>query len=219
MQKLLQDTSANVSETSIESHSQGQHPSANDLSKKVILLNQIGGSRYSSVWHGAWIAAEDRGPIVAKIISSQNEHLYKREKNIYLAMEINQHENILRPVGYCVTSYRQHTENWLLLPYYSLGSLFDYLNRKQLTKEEIWSIYESIVGGLAYLHKKTRGTKGKPAIAHRDFKSNNILIGENGKCVIADFGLAVKDESKLDLGENPYAGTTRYMSPEILNKR
>ena len=33
---------------------------------------------------------------------------------------------------------------------------------------------------------------GKPAIAHRDIKSKNILVKKNGCCCIADLGLAVR---------------------------
>ena len=33
---------------------------------------------------------------------------------------------------------------------------------------------------------------GKPAMAHRDIKSKNILVKKNGYCCIADLGLAVR---------------------------
>jgi serine/threonine protein kinase len=33
---------------------------------------------------------------------------------------------------------------------------------------------------------------GKPAIAHRDIKSKNILVKKDGTCCIADLGLAVR---------------------------
>lgn len=36
---------------------------------------------------------------------------------------------------------------------------------------------------------------GKPAIAHRDLKSKNILVKRNLTCVIADLGLCVRHES------------------------
>ena len=34
----------------------------------------------------------------------------------------------------------------------------------------------SIANGLAHLHMEILGTQGKPAIAHRDLKSKNILV-------------------------------------------
>lgn len=36
------------------------------------------------------------------------------------------------------------------------------------------------------------GFVGKPAMAHRDIKTKNILVKKNGTCCIADLGLAVK---------------------------
>ena len=35
---------------------------------------------------------------------------------------------------------------------------------------------QSIATGLAHLHMEILGTQGKPAIAHRDLKSKNILV-------------------------------------------
>ena len=64
------------------------------------------------------------------------------------------------------------------------------------------------------------GTQGKPAIAHRDIKSKNILVREDGSCVIADFGLAVthsESDGRLDEQQNSRVGTKRYMSPEVLD--
>lgn len=49
----------------------------------------------------------------------------------------------------------------------------------------------SIASGLAHLHVEIFGTQGKPAIAHRDLKSKNILVNKNGQCCIADLGKIV----------------------------
>ena len=39
----------------------------------------------------------------------------------------------------------------------------------------------SIVNGLAHLHMEVIGTQGKPAMAHRDVKTKNILVKNNSK--------------------------------------
>ena len=62
---------------------------------------------------------------------------------------------------------------------------------------------------------------GKPGIAHRDLKSKNILVKHDLSCVVADFGLAVlqetgKDEVSISKNQTR-VGTKRYMSPEALD--
>ncbi|XP_065129158.1 activin receptor type-1C isoform X2 [Paramisgurnus dabryanus] len=74
--------------------------------------------------------------------------------------------------------------------------------------------HENILGFIA------ADNKGKPAIAHRDIKSKNILVKKNGTAVIADLGLAVKHDSctnTIDIPFNHRVGTKRYMAPEILD--
>lgn len=64
--------------------------------------------------------------------------------------------------------------------------------------------------------------QAKPAIAHRDIKTKNILVKQNKECVLADFGLAVtyyQKTGKLTIAPNPRVGTKRYMAPEILDER
>lgn len=39
---------------------------------------------------------------------------------------------------------------------------------------------------------KKKFSLGKPAMAHRDIKSRNILVKADGSCCIADLGLAVR---------------------------
>lgn len=59
---------------------------------------------------------------------------------------------------------------------------------------------------------------GKPAIAHRDLKSKNILVKSNLSCAIGDLGLAVRHDVNLDTVDIPFThrvGTKRYMAPEV----
>ena len=50
-------------------------------------------------------------------------------------------------------------------------------------------------------------------IVHRDIKPANILVGDNGRVYVADFGLALRDEA-ISGGHEGLAGTPGYMSPE-----
>lgn len=55
---------------------------------------------------------------------------------------------------------------------------------------------------------------GKPAIAHRDLKSKNILVKKNGTSCIADLGLAVRHDSAtdtIDIAPNHRVGTKRFV--------
>ncbi|XKL61528.1 hypothetical protein PGB90_008585 [Kerria lacca] len=79
----------------------------------------------------------------------------------------------------------------------------------------------SIATGLAHLHMEIVGTQGKPAIAHRDLKSKNILVKFNGTCAIGDLGLAVRHDvlsDTVDIPLNHRVGTKRYMAPEVLEE-
>lgn len=49
-------------------------------------------------------------------------------------------------------------------------------------------------------------------LVHRDIKPANILLDERNRAYVADFGLALQDETIVEGGS--YAGTPAYMSPE-----
>lgn len=73
------------------------------------------------------------------------------------------------------------TQLWLVTDYLEKGSLYDYLQLVSLDVQAMLKLAVSIASGLAHLHIEIVGTQGKPAIAHRDLKSKNILVKRNGE--------------------------------------
>ncbi|XP_030762424.1 activin receptor type-1 [Sitophilus oryzae] len=186
------------------------------MAKQISLVECIGKGRYGEVWKGVWHGEN----IAVKIFFSRDEASWNRETEIYSTILLR-HENILGYIGSDMTSRNSCTQLWLITHYHSLGSLYDYLNHTTLSHQQLMKICLSIANGLVHLHTEIFGTQGKPAIAHRDIKSKNILVKRNGTCCIADFGLAVthtQTTDKLDIGNNPRVGTKRYMAPEVLDE-
>lgn len=75
-----------------------------------------------------------------------------------------------------MTSRNSSTQLWLITHYHENGSLYDYLQRVAVETQEGLAMAASIACGLVHLHTEIFGTEGKPAIAHRDLKSKNILV-------------------------------------------
>ncbi|XP_035218409.1 activin receptor type-1-like [Stegodyphus dumicola] len=187
------------------------------LARQISLVECIGKGRYGEVWRGAWHGEN----VAVKIFFSTDEASWARETEIYSTMMLR-HENILGYMGSDVTSYNSCTQLWLITHYHELGSLYDYLNSHTLTHQQMMTIVISAASGIVHLHTEIFGTDGKPAIAHRDIKSKNILVKLNGTCVIADFGLAVthtQTTGKTNVAQNYRVGTKRYMAPEVLEEK
>jgi TGF-beta receptor type-1 len=112
------------------------------------------------------------------------------------------------------------TQLWLVMDYHQHGSLYDYLRRTPVTPSQLCLMTRSIANGLAFLHSENvGGTHCKPAIAHRDLKSKNVLVKSDGECCIADLGLAVRySDGQLDMPGNDKVGTRRYCAPEVLDE-
>jgi serine/threonine protein kinase len=99
---------------------------------------------------------------------------------------------------------------FFLMEYLSGGDLRKQLCEVGLFTEKRTTFYASqIVLAVQFLHKN--------GILHRDLKLENVLVGSDGNCKIADFGL-----SKLGLFRHCKAssvcGTPIYMAPELVKK-
>ncbi|XP_077417233.1 activin receptor type-1 isoform X2 [Vanacampus margaritifer] len=186
------------------------------VARQISLMECVGKGRYGEVWRGQWQGEN----VAVKIFSSRDEKSWFRETEIYNTVLLR-HENILGFMASDMTSRNSSTQLWLITHYHENGSLYDYLQRVAVETREGLAMAASAASGLVHLHTEIFGAGGKPAIAHRDLKSKNILVTKELRCCIADLGLAVthsQADNLLDVGNNPKVGTKRYMAPEVLDE-
>jgi eukaryotic-like serine/threonine-protein kinase len=85
-------------------------------------------------------------------------------------------------------------------------SLFQHMqNEVRFGLKEIGELIRQLLDGLGYAHAQ--------GVVHRDIKPSNILVNDDGRLKLTDFGIARIDSSTLtQLGE--IMGSPGYMSPE-----
>lgn len=99
----------------------------------------------------------------------------------------------------------------VVVEYLAGGTLKDYLirnRRRKLSYKTVVELALDVSRGLAYLHSQK--------IAHRDVKTENMLLDTSRHVKIADFGVArVEASNPKDMTGD--TGTPGYMAPEILD--
>ena len=70
-------------------------------------------------------------------------------------------------------------------------------------------ILRKVLKGLLVIHKKNQ--------IHRDLKSDNILIGTDGRIKIGDFGHALQLTKELSTTKGT-VGTPAWMAPELIKR-
>ncbi|XP_076917782.1 lysM domain receptor-like kinase 3 [Bidens hawaiensis] len=119
------------------------------------------------------------------------------------------HLNLVRLIGYCVKE-----SLFLVYEFIGNGNLSQHLRGSSGREPIPWATRVQIAldsaRGLEYIHEHT-----VPVYIHRDIKSPNILIDENFRAKVADFGLTklTKFGSGNSL-QTRVVGTFGYMPPE-----
>jgi tRNA A-37 threonylcarbamoyl transferase component Bud32 len=103
---------------------------------------------------------------------------------------------------------------YLLMEYVDGRSLRDILRSGTITPEQALAIVPSICEALQFAHEH--------GVVHRDIKPENVLLDQQGRVKIADFGIAklVGDERRHQAltEDRQVIGTPHYMAPEQVEK-
>jgi eukaryotic-like serine/threonine-protein kinase len=90
---------------------------------------------------------------------------------------------------------------YYIMEYLEKGSLADRIAAGPVPVEEAVSLFRDVATGLVHAHGK--------GVLHCDLKPANILLDQDGKPRLADFG-----QSRLSTEQAPALGTMFYMAPE-----
>src|SRR5262245_60239042 len=86
-------------------------------------------------------------------------------------------------------------------------TLTDLMSARRLAFREAAELVAGVADALQYAHEQ--------GVIHRDVKPSNIMIGEDGRPAVMDFGLAKRDAGEITMTlEGQVLGTPAYMSPE-----
>jgi serine/threonine protein kinase/Tfp pilus assembly protein PilF len=97
-------------------------------------------------------------------------------------------------------------ELFIVMEYIEGKELKEKINNNQISIDNVLNYATQIAEGLQAAHIK--------GIIHRDIKSSNIMITDNGQVKIMDFGLAKVGQGIQLTKEQSTLGTAPYMSPE-----
>jgi len=177
------------------------------IADRYKLISLLGRGGFAEVWLAEDVLANIKVAIkiYAPGVGLDDAGITLFTQEFSLVFDMN-HTNLLHPT---------HFDCWqrmpfLILPYCQNGSAFKFVSPgNQISEEEAWKVLHDVASGLAYLHGKN------PPIIHQDIKPDNILISDEGRYMITDFGISARIRSTLNRSAAEMSGgTLAYMGPE-----
>jgi len=188
-----------------------------------LLGETLGVGGYSKVKLGIHKDSKDR--VALKIMFADEKGKISDSKLKQLKRELDvmkkvNHENVIKLITYYdQIDYPEADGTYkkcviTVLEYASGGELFDFLMFTGCFDETITRTYfHQLVAGIEAIHAQ--------GIAHRDLKPENLLLDQNYKLKIADFGFAtnyIDPDSGEEIFLKTACGTKGYLAPELIKK-
>lgn len=125
---------------------------------------------------------------------------FRREARVVAKLD---HPNIVP-----IYDFNEHQGRpYLVMKYIEGETLKARLKRGRLSPEEIRAVVEAVGSALAYAHRQ--------GVLHRDIKPSNVLLSQDGRIYLSDFGLArMAAAGESTLSSDMIMGTPQYISPE-----
>ncbi|WP_246075681.1 serine/threonine-protein kinase [Nonomuraea terrae] len=103
----------------------------------------------------------------------------------------------------------EHGYPWIVMELVTGGSLQDRIQRGPMPPADAARLGREVLSALRAAHAV--------GIQHRDVKPANVLLREDGRSVLSDFGIAAVRESTNLTATGAFIGSPEYMAPERIN--
>ena len=186
---------------------------------KYVIIDKIGNGSYGTVYLVQNIDTNQKF-VIKKSNREKCESFDREIKMLNILSKYKEKNKINKNNSYTIDmidhfigkdfeNNKQHLDKYyIVFEYKQKKSLYEYFERveKSINEKYAKAIFYKIAKGVEEIH----GAR----ICHLDLKLDNILLDENYKPIICDFGLACINSNNLDRKR----GTLGYIAPEFFCK-
>ncbi|EPS44672.1 hypothetical protein H072_1337 [Dactylellina haptotyla CBS 200.50] len=145
--------------------------------------------------------------VAVKILSLDvaEQELVDVQQEIQLLSQLKAAEgvNVTKYYG----AFMKGPQLWIIMDYCSGGSVRTLMKPGRINEKYLTIIVRETVTALAFIHKF--------GVIHRDVKAANILVGNNGRVQLCDFGVSALVQNP-QTKRSTFVGTPWWMAPEVI---
>ncbi|KAF7369692.1 Serine/threonine-protein kinase STY8 [Mycena venus] len=183
----------------------------------VVLINErpVNYGGFADIYHGQYTndtgEQEEVALKVLKIFHDQSDSgrrvLHEKFAKEALSWSYLKHENVVPFLGVDSSTFAGHTMA-MVSKWMPQGSVLTYMIHNSPCSDYAIHFIHDIIMGVSYLHSVS--------IVHGDLCGRNVLISDEGRARLTDFGLAAFVELETSIKSSTRGGSTRWMAPELL---
>ncbi|KAG2680113.1 hypothetical protein I3760_11G083500 [Carya illinoinensis] len=181
-------------------------------------LLKIGDGGFGSVYKGTIKPSDGQGDPIVVAIKKLNTKGLQGHKEFLAEVQflgVVNHPNLVKLLGYCSIDGERGIQRLLVYEFMPNRSLEAHLFNRASTTLPWKTRLDILLGaaeGLAYLHGGL-----EVQVIYRDFKSSNVLLDEDFKAKLSDFGLAREGpQGDRTHVSTAVVGTYGYAAPEYV---
>jgi len=167
----------------------------------VEFIKKLGSGASGTVFKGLFLGVEVAIKVVKKELATDIEDFVKEFTTMYQVRS----PNVISLFGAIL-----EPKLCLVMELAHMGSLYNVLRNPTFNSswESTFDFGLEAAEGMAFLHSL------QPPLLHRDLKTLNLMVTNQMKIKVGDFGLSIFDNANK--GEREVTGTAAYLAPETL---